>query len=257
MSPSCGPGARTFCLLVTVINGSLVLGCSHLLPRFHLSEDAPKSGDLARLVLLPMNFEHSPRSSLAPGTELMGERIRSYLEASGYEVVVPRMSETLALWKKSIAVVGGIADESGEALDEERYGRARSELVRGTLASIPADGVVAATVLVREARYVGMDLSWDGAVRPVVIDMGNTNLPALRLNGKDMGTSLRTSVFDREGSNFFERLVGLEPLRRIRVVNRRIKVEEREDLFQDEALLEDGIALSFQPWLTPAPVEAE
>jgi hypothetical protein len=252
MSRSRARGALVFPLAI-----SFALGCGLVAPRFHLAEDAPKSGDFSRVVLLPMNFEHSPRASLAPGTELMGERIRSYLEASGYQVVVPRMSDTLALWKQSVQAVGGITDESGEALDKERYARARSELVRGTLASIPADGVVAATVLARPGRYVGMDLSWDGAMRPMPIDMGNTNVPVMKLNGKDLGTSLRTSVFDRDGRNVFERYVGLEPMRRIRVVDGRVKLEERKDLFQNEALIASGIALSFQPWLVPAAAEAK
>jgi hypothetical protein len=200
-----------------------------------------------------MNFDHSPSAPIAAGAELLGERIRSQLEARGFEVLAPEMSATLALWKQCSESVGGIADASGQKLDRERYARARSELVRRTLESLPADGAVSAAVLVREARYNGNRLAWDGVMRPVLLDMGNTNRAVLALKGKDMGVSLRTTVFDREGRNIFERYVGLEPLRRFRVKDNRLQISERTDLFQDEAMLEQSVALSFQPWLTDGP----
>ena len=216
MPNSCGSKPRA--LIVLLAASTFALGCSVFAPPFHLSDGAPMGSDFDRLVLLPMNFDHSPRPALAPGVELVGERIRSYLEATGYEVVVPRMSATLALWQECAAHVGGIADESGKELDGERYERARSELVRRTLESIPADGVIAATVMVRKGRYFGKTLRWDGVARPVSIDMGNTNRSIHSLRGKGEGTSLRTSIFDREGGKLFERYVGLEPIHRHQVV---------------------------------------
>lgn len=250
----CGFRSGTLRILLTA--STLVFGCAFA-PSYQLADDAPKSGDFTRLVLLPMNFDQSPNPALAPGAELMEERTRRYLEASGYEVVVPRMSTTLALWKACTEAVGGIADVDGEELIVERYERARSDLVRRTLESNPADGVVSAAVMVREGRYSGFNLRWDGVERPVPIDMGKTNLTIAYLNGTDAGISLRISVFDRNGRKIFERYVGLEPLRRYQVVYPRVEISERKDLFQDDALIEEVIALSFQPWLVPAAGEVE
>lgn len=234
----------------------LAFGCFLAAPAFHLSDDAPKSSDFKRVILLPMNFDHTPSPALAPGVELMGERIRSYLESRGYEVVTPRMSTTIALWKKCTKDVGGIANEDGKELNEERYGLARAELVRRTVSSFPADGVVAAAIVVREGRYSGRNLRWDGVARRVLFS-GESNYPILRLNGKAPGTSLRTSVFDREGRNIFERYVGLETMIRFELNHVNVEGVPRDDLFLDEALIEEGIAMSFQPWLLPASIGAK
>jgi hypothetical protein len=232
---------------------ALASGCTLLPKPYQLAEDAPKASDLENLVLLPMNFDHLPRPALAPGTESMGARVRGYLESRGYRVLTPKMSTTLGLWKSCTVEVGGITDESG-TLDAEQYARARALLVRRTLEALPADGVVASTVLVRKARYSGHNLVWDGVMRPVRVDMGDSNRFAAYLRGQGEGISLRTSVFERDGDRIFERYAGLEPLREFRADE---GVLVRKDLFLDEPLLEEAIVLSFEPWLMPPPAETE
>lgn len=230
-----------------LLPGLVVLsaGCGLVPPPYQLAEGAPPSRDFHRVVLLPMNFDYSPSPAIAQGAALVGTRIRGHLEARGKEVVQVRMSTTLALWKECIA------DERSGEIDEDVYERARSELVRRVLASIDADGVVAGAVIVREGRYEGKKLHWDGSSRAVSIDMAKTNMPVLHLNGTDPGTLLRTTVFDRDGNKIFERYVGLEPIRSYRVEWPRLRPVDRSDLFQDAALLEEGVSRSFEPWLSP------
>lgn len=248
MPAACGLGARTRVTLLTA--GLLASGCS-LTPRsYHLAEDASRSTEFRRLSLLPMNVDRTPIAVLAPGAELMGERIRSHLEAKGFQVVAPPMSKTLEIWKQCVADVGGLTHESGEMLDPERYARARSELARRTLESYPADGVVASAVVLRDARYSGDKLAWDGVMRPALVDISESNRALIQFRGHELGISLRTSVFDREGRNIFERYVGLEPLRRFRVKDGRMQVANRTDLFQEEAIIAQGVTLSFEPWLS-------
>lgn len=203
-----------------------------------------------------MNFDRTPRPALAPGAERVGERIRDYLEQRGYEVVQPRMSTTLALWKECARRAGGIAAEEGREVDDDRYEWARSELVRRILDQLPADGAVTGAVMARQARYGGRRLHWDGVSRLAPI-YNESNFPILSLRGKDVGTSLRTTVFDREGRKIFERYVGLEPIHRYVAQQKRIRRVERTDLFQDDALLDDAISLSLQPWLAPPPPGTE
>jgi hypothetical protein len=232
--------------------GALALGCSLFSTQAYLlAEGAPTSAEFRRLVLLPLNFDRSPSPQLALGVEEMGERMRGYLEQRGFEVVSPAMSSTLAVWRQCEQQVGGLAAGEGREVDIDRYESARSELVRRVLEAISADGVVAGAVMIREAQYSGQFLRWDGASRRVSIDMGNTNMPVLALRGKDAGTSLRTSVFDRSGRKIFERYVGMEPMRSYKVKYPRVQVVERRDLFQDEALLDEVVQLSFQPWMPP------
>lgn len=163
-------------------------------------------------MLLPINYDSAPRAEFAAGVEMMGDRLRVFLEANGFEVVVPRLSTTLAVWKECVDEVGGISHDHGKSLDEERYEKARSKLALRILDEYSADGVISAKILVRKGRYSGRDLRWDGVARRVPIDSGKTTSPILALRGSAGGTSLRTSVFDRNGTLFFERYAGLEPM---------------------------------------------
>jgi hypothetical protein len=245
-----GRAARAFTVLSTAcLLGS---GCGVFGQSYHLAADAPKSSDFRQVVLLPSNFDRTPISALASGTELITERVRRHLEEAGFEVVAPSMSTTLALWKECIEDAGGILDESGRKLDTPRYETARSDLMRRMLASHRADGVVAPAVIVRKARIIGSKLSWDGVQRPVPVDIAETNLAVLQLHGNELGVSLRTSVFDRSGRNVFERFVGLEPLRGFRVKGGRGEIYTRTDLFQDESIIQHAVVLSFEPWLPSA-----
>ncbi len=237
---------------------ALALGCSARLPVHYPIAGAAKSSDFERVVLLPMNYDYAPSAELAAGVEMMSEELRHFLEASGYEVIAPRMSTTLAIWKECTDELGGLSNDGGKNLDEEMYERARSELALRTLDSASADsasadGVIAATVVVRKGRYAGKVLHWDGVSREVPIDIERTTRGTLWLKGVSTGTSLRTSVFDREGRLIFERYVGLEPIHGYEVVGSRYQTSVRKDLFRDEAIIEEGIALSFQPWLVQLP----
>ena len=235
-----------FALLTAI---ALALDSCALISSHYLAADAPKSSDFGRVVLLPMNYDSSPRPEFAVGVEGVGEQMRRFLEASGYEVIVPRMSDTLVLWKASSDGVGGILQPDGKSLDEERYERARSDLVRRMLDSFPADGVFSGSVVVREGRYHGLSLHWDGVRRKVPSQTQKTTRLIFYLRGKAEGTSLRTSVFDREGELIFERYVGLEPIVGFEIIGSRFEWRPRRDLFQDEALLREAIVASFQPWL--------
>jgi len=233
----------------------LALGCGGITGVRYPLPDAPKSTDFRRVVLLPMNFDYAPSPQLAAGVEVVSERLRSFLRAQGYEVVEPLMSSTLAVWKKCTEEFGGLSGDSGKSLDEESYEKARSELARRAIESLSADGLVASTVLVRKGRYYGEDLSWDGVSRPVPIDADRSTRAFFALRGSSSGTSLRTSVFDRTGRLIFERFVGLEPIHGYQIVGDRFEPVVRTDLFQDEEIIQGGIALSFDPWLVRPSVE--
>lgn len=244
-------GALTSRIVALTVAITLALTFTACSSTYMLSSDAPKSGDLKRIVLLPINFDSSPPPLIAPGVEVMGERILLFLEARGYEVVLPRMSTTLALWKACTRDVGGISKQGGKGLDIDRYNEARSHLVRRTLESVSADAVVAVTVMVREGRYTGTKLRWDGVSREVPINTEATTHAVMMLRGEAAGTTLRTSVFDAKGRLIFQRYVGLEPVNAYKIVGNKYRPIIRKDLFQDEPLLEEAVALSFEPWMSP------
>ena len=254
MSSSCWLSS---CGRITLLSiGLLVLSSCALFSDPHLDADAPESSDFERVVLLPMNYDSSPRPEIAAGLDLVGEQMREFLEARGYEVITPRTSVTLALWKASSDEVGGILHADGKSLDKERYERARSEFVRRVLDSFPADGVIAGTVLLRKGRYRGLTLRWDGVTRPVPIRTEDSTRVGFDLRGNARGTSLRTRVFDQDGNMFFERYVGLEPIDGYEMFVSHYEPWRRKDLFLDETLIREGVEVSFQPWLVE-PYESE
>jgi len=231
--------------ITLLLPGLLVLGSCALFSDPYLDVDAPKSSDFERVVLLPMNYDSSPRPEIAAGLDLVGEQMREFLEARGYDVITPRM----ALWKASSDEVGGILHPDGKSLDKARYERARSEFVRRVLGSFPAEGVIAGTVLLRKGRYRGLTLRWDGVTRPVPIRTENSTRAGFDLRGNGVGTSLRTSVFDQDGNVFFERYVGLEPIDGYEMFVSHYDSWRRKDLFLDETLIREAVEVSFQPWL--------
>ena len=87
-------------------------------------------------------------------------------------------------------------------------------LVRRVLERSTADAVVVPTLLVREARFEGMNVMWDGVRREAPIDKGGTTRFVLFMNGEDLATSLRVTVYDGTGRKIFERHAGLEPMTR-------------------------------------------
>jgi hypothetical protein len=243
-------------LLLFVLLGSSPLACAFLEP-YTLAPDAPKSGELRSLLLLPLNFDVAPSPQLVHGTEILEAKLIRFLSESGFDVHQIRLSAVTEDWRASQEEVGGLHSTRRGKLDEKSYEIARAAVVRRALARKPADAAIVPTLLVREARYYGRKLQWDGVSRDASIDMSGTTRALAYLKGKELATSLRVTVYDRSGRKVFERYAGLEPIVRYVTSQDHWRREQRADLFEDDRLLESGVRMAFEPWLVAPPLAAD
>lgn len=223
----------------------------------YMDEAAPAATEVRTVLVVPMNFDATPPVHLVEGVERLEGAITAYLATGGREVARAGLPEVMREWG-SIAPASGLASEEG-ALREEQLESARDQLVQRLLAWHPVDAVAMPTLLIREGWFSGNALRWDGAYRPVSIKYERGSLMEVqRISGKGHGTSLRMVLYGRDGSKFFDRYAGLEPILRYTMGGfgstrgGRIESYTRDDLFQDPAILEEAVALSFSPWIAPS-----
>ena len=222
-----------------------------------LTRDAPNPQELHSLLLLPLNFDAAPAPRLVHGTEILEAKLARFLSESGFDVQQLRLSAVTQDWRASQNEVGGLESTRRGKLDEKRYGIARVTVVRRALARKPADAAIVPTLLVRQARYDGRDLRWDGVVRDVPLDMSGTTRALAFARGTMPATSLRVSLYDRSGAKLFERYVGLEPLGRIVTSQDRWELKPRTDLFEDDPLLDSAVRMAFEPWMLAPPLATQ
>jgi hypothetical protein len=230
---------------------ALVLACVTETTGVYMVEDPPTEEELHKILFLPMNFDSAPPAAYLAGTEIVSERLITYLQECGHDVSKARLSEVMSGWQKAIDQVGGLTAADGQTMDEERYELARVQLVRRLLAAHPADGVLMPTLFIREGRINGTNLRWDGVSRPIPIYNVGTNAPVANVVGKDRGTSIRISVFDESGRMVFERYAGIEPITKYRITGGGLHKDDRRDLFQDESILSQSIRVSLTPLIDP------
>lgn len=227
---------------------ALCLGCAT--PPYFIAPAAPRAQSL---LVLPLNFEVLPPSNLVDGVEELQDLVRQHLAATGHQVETLPMRATMKHWASAVRTVGGVADARAET-DPERYLAARAELVRRAAAASPAEAVVLATVEIRLAPITdGRKVEWDGVVRRLKVKIGETWTDRKYSHtGTARVTTLHVAVFDRQGMLLFERSRGLEIIQEIRIEHDRFWVDDRKDLFQDDALLRDAVQGAFEPWIEPA-----
>lgn len=232
----------------------MAVSCKTMPKDSFVAESLPPSGGIETVLVLPMNFDHSPNASLQQGLRALEREIESQLSAAGFTLVEPRMSKVMKQWTRLVMQGTGGRSTQSSALSGENYETAREHLARRMLKTHPADMVVMPTLLLREGRYSGSNLRWDSVKRPVVMEERKAGASATP-TGKDLGTSIRVTLYDRDGNRVFERYAGLEPIMRYSMNDAyyvhefRMKSKTRDDLFEDAAIITEGVKLAFEPWL--------
>jgi hypothetical protein len=165
------------------------------------------------------------------------------------------MSTVMGTWRTLVKQANGESSTSNTALSGPNYLAAREELAKRMLKAHPADMVVMPTLLFREGRYSGTRLKWDSVKRPVVMTERAAGASTAMIKGKDRATSVRITLFDREGHRVFERHGGIEPMTRYSMNDAfyfsefQIKSKLRDDLFEDPWMITDGVRIALEPWL--------
>jgi hypothetical protein len=219
-----------------------------------IAKDAPSGESLHRLVVLPMNFEYEMPPNFEQGAKLLATELVGFLTDTGHEVEVVPFSEALHNWanvaaNEKTASVGG-------------YEIARAELARRTVTEHPADAVVVPTLMIRPGQYAGRVMRWDGTRQPIKILRDNMNTRTMTdvvtsLSGTGKATSIRITIYDASATKIFEAYAGLEPIIYIRETEHNFYIRQRNDLFNDQQILKDGIRRSLAPLIAPQPPPQE
>lgn len=222
---------------------------------FQFGEGAPTASQLDSVLYVPLNFDYTPGPELVDGVERLDREVRRQLGEAGVVLHEVRRSEVARQWREAQQALGGLSASSAGGVDADRYDLAREELARRLLADRPDAAVIMPQFVVTEGRYVGTRLRWDGVYKPPVVERKNRGVTAAMIKGKDMGVSVRISVFDRAGKRYFDRKAGIEPLMRyffneaFYVDEFDIKKEVRADLLEDSQALGEGVATALDPWI--------
>ena len=240
-----------------------LLGCAG--DAAYLVEDPPAQNDLRSLLVLPISFD----STLAQryistemfdrGKKQLSKSLREFLESSGHEVTLLRPTEVTLAWRDACNEAGLDFAEDDYSQVEDRYESARASLAQGLLEAHEADGVVMAGIFVREGRYVGQHLRWDGVSRQMRMEQKNNQAYVSSAMGGDIATSIRVTIFDHAGRRVFERYAGIEPIMEYRYLGGEVMSystgsitrRNRTDLFQDDPLMQHSIRVALMPLIVP------
>jgi hypothetical protein len=201
-----------------------------------------------------MNLDYPLAKEFHEGKVLVSATLHQYLEATGQEATFLDRSDVESKWAEAVGSGGGIVDEKRKWLVEARYATARAAFARRVAAETGADQVLMPSLMVREGRYSGTNLRWDGVMRR--LDMKNQNPHAsTRISGKDLALSIRVSIFDADGELVFEQLGGIEPItayehtagKVTEMDSGSVKRRIRDDLFEDDAILRDSVRVALTP----------
>lgn len=249
-------------LLVTLVANLTMSSCAGTPKDLFLTETLPPVDQIKTAVLMPLNFDHTANASLQDGLKKLQLELATQLNAAGIETIEPRMSTVMGTWRMLVKQANGESSTSNTALSGPNYLAAREELAKRMLKAHPADMVVMPTLLFREGRYSGTRLKWDSVKRPVVMTERATGASTAMIKGKDRATSVRITLFDREGHRVFERHGGIEPMTRYSMNDAfyfsefQMKSKLRDDLFEDPWMITDGVRIALEPWLVvPIPGE--
>jgi len=196
-----------------------------------------------RALLFPMNVAFEAVAGLDVANDDLFRMMTEFLAAQG--VTATRLSQREYARSSRIAVAKVrkqmMSGESGTVSDQIDLGK----IIPLILEEIGSDAqvVILPNIVMRVAEYGGGRLlRWDGVVRRERGVGGGRSM-----SGRIKAGSLHTLIFDAEGDSVFNGFGGLDPIYEIKMAESKFQV--RDDLFEDLENLQEGVCISFNPWI--------
>lgn len=209
---------------------------------YTLSPGQEYHAGLKTALLIPIDQTNAkPVKGLDVANDRIAGLVASHLEAKGLRVVrvEPGAFRKAMDGALAAAVAKRKSGATGSVSAQIEFGDLVPEILSRLEKS--ADLVVAPNIAMRGANYQGTrTIAWDGVRRRETVanmTMSGSGLPA---------ASLFVAVHAKDGARVFSGYGGLEPV--FRIDTAATKYVQREDLFEDERNLREGICIAFYPY---------
>ncbi|MEZ4334062.1 MAG: hypothetical protein R3F35_20110 [Myxococcota bacterium] len=209
---------------------------------FNLSPGNEHHAGIKKALLLPLDATNEkPVSDLDVAHDRIEALVEAHLESKGLVVerIDPRrFAEAQKAAHAAIRAqrLSGASGTVSAYVDFEDIVPALVDALE-----LDADVVLEANLVMRDAHYQGKRmLVWDGVRRRETVRY------LLSMEGEVPAASLYVAVHSKEGKRLFSGYGGFEPIFRVERAAR--KYVRREDLFEDERNLREGICIAFYPW---------
>jgi hypothetical protein len=195
------------------------------------------------VIALPAELQDVPKA--------LREQIDAYLEFQGREAEWINLYDSKRLWVEAMTAA---KNKSTIEKTPEFFARVLDE-------HYDFDAIVMPSILLHNADGSKGLASWDGVERHMRVvnqprrDARSGGIQFAGLSGELMVTSVHVMVFSRGGEKIFEGRGGIEFIHEVDLgtfeKKRTLQVRLRDDLGRDVDALREGIAIAFDPYLTP------
>lgn len=222
------------------------------------ASDVAAAGSVARVLLvLPLNVTMAmPKDLEGPSLAVWAE-IENYLRAHGKQLKTVSYQDARRLWLVSVGRV-----RRSEQHDAADFATAAKLLTLELRRHTEFDALVVPSVFIQQASIAGTRAVWDGVSRPIEIRRNHRKIRRNRLHASRTArsASLHVAVFDASGRMVHEGQGGLDLLVRAQfdeglsedmATSKFWYFEGRPEFFDDPALLHEGVAKAFDPFLSP------
>lgn len=238
--------ASMILLASALVLGSTIVSCASG-PRlrhkheFSLSPGQEHHAGLKTALLLPIDqTNEKPIKGLDVANDRITRLVVAHLESKGLRV---ERADPRSFRRATDAARSSVRSERSSGASSSVSTQIEfADLVPRILADLgkSPDLVVSADLVMRDAIYQGTrTLVWDGVRR-------REKLTGWDMSGGLSAASLRVLVYLADGTRTYSGFGGLEPVFRFDTVAKRYAL--REDLFEDERNLSEGVCIAFYPY---------
>jgi hypothetical protein len=241
-------GLATVALLVAAS------GCATA-PTNTLAPEHQGAPGIERFLLCAPNFAVSLPASLEAGTQPFREEIEAYLLAQGRQVERVNLSDVRLVWKHSL-----------ERSKEDGATESAAVIFTKQLAEqFDFQALVLPSFLLHKVTTSASVARWDGVERRMQMvnapqrsvgrsrDMVADGIS--RLSGEMTVASVHIMILSPAGERVFEGRGGLDFIGQLDMSavsdTHRFQIVPRNDLFDERAVLREGIEIAFDPYLVP------
>jgi hypothetical protein len=256
-------GDRVFCCLgraIASVAALCVFGCLTPPHPYAIASGREGAPGAKAFLLLPLNLVVALPGELERPSGRVSQLTADYLAACGKDVSSVSLYSARDFWRGAVRDV----EQSEDA--ERTFDTAAPLFVRRIRESQPFDALVMPSLVYRTARIAqgSRFVAWDGVKRELETVNEPRNVGGFHVvidpAGEMPAVSLHVLVFDADGERIFESYGGLDLVHKFdfssapKVLTKgHLNMPLKSRRLGDEAAISEGIAVTFEPYLTPPP----